>query len=255
MCTDIMELQYVYLLQEREFIKTKENIYKVGKTKKENHTRFNQYPKGSVLLFQMICNNCSNIENKMVKAFKQKFILRKDIGNEYFEGSYKTMINTIYNIIKEEEENDDEDEDDDDEEKDEEEEIYQIKTYEEWIQHNKLANVIITNKKGEGYIRFKGGLWRKLYDINCVGYDEPTMEDLLAFIECNQPDLMQMIRPNNYLLKWDEKKTINDTYKHKTTNEIITHTEYYKLNQINRTQYDYLLNTTKYKFQIGRAHV
>jgi len=30
---------YIYLLQEREFIKTKENIYKLGKTKQENLKR------------------------------------------------------------------------------------------------------------------------------------------------------------------------------------------------------------------------
>lgn len=32
--------QYIYLLQEREFIKTNENIYKIGKTKQENCKRF-----------------------------------------------------------------------------------------------------------------------------------------------------------------------------------------------------------------------
>ena len=76
-----MIINYIYLLQEREFIKTKENIYKVGMTKQENHERFNQYPKGSILLFQMICDNCKNIENKVIKLFKDKFIMRKDIGN------------------------------------------------------------------------------------------------------------------------------------------------------------------------------
>jgi len=28
--------EYIYLLQTREFIKTNENIYKIGKTKQEN---------------------------------------------------------------------------------------------------------------------------------------------------------------------------------------------------------------------------
>ena len=45
-----MDTQYIYLLQEREFIKTKEPIYKIGKTKQVNNKRFGQYPKGSVLL-------------------------------------------------------------------------------------------------------------------------------------------------------------------------------------------------------------
>lgn len=99
-----MMSQYIYLLQEREFIKTKEHIYKVGMTKKENHERFNQYPKGSVLLFQIICNNCKNMEKLVLKKFKETFKQRKDIGNEYFEGEYKNMIDIIYSTIKDENE-------------------------------------------------------------------------------------------------------------------------------------------------------
>lgn len=99
---DIMMSQYIYLLQEREFIKTKEHVYKVGMTKKENHKRFNQYPKSSVLLFQMICNNCKNMEKLVLKKFKETFKQRKDIGNEYFEGEYKVMIDIIYLTIKDE---------------------------------------------------------------------------------------------------------------------------------------------------------
>jgi hypothetical protein len=87
---------YIYLLQEREFIKTNEKIYKVGMTQKENFERFNQYPKGSVLLFQIICHDCKNMEVQVIKQFKEKFIIRKDIGSEYFEGNYKSMIDIIY---------------------------------------------------------------------------------------------------------------------------------------------------------------
>ena len=93
---------YIYLLQEREFIKTNEKIYKVGMTQKENFERFNQYPKGSVLLFQIICNDCKNMEVQVIKQFKEKFIQRKDIGSEYFEGNYKSMIDIIYSTVKSE---------------------------------------------------------------------------------------------------------------------------------------------------------
>lgn len=99
-----MSTNYIYLLQEREFIKTKENVYKVGMTTKENFSRFNQYPKGSILLFQMICNNCKNIEKQVIELFKKSKDIkhRKDIGKEYFEGCYKNMINIIYLTIKDE---------------------------------------------------------------------------------------------------------------------------------------------------------
>ena len=100
--SEIITTNYIYLLQEREFIKTKENIYKVGMTKKENLQRFNQYPKSSLLLFQMICNNCKNSEKQIIKLFKEKFKHRRDIGNEYFEGEYKSMTELIYLTIKDE---------------------------------------------------------------------------------------------------------------------------------------------------------
>ena len=54
----MFEGHYIYLLQEREFVKTSELIYKVGKTKKEHYTRFNQYPIGSVLLLHIKCEDC-----------------------------------------------------------------------------------------------------------------------------------------------------------------------------------------------------
>lgn len=102
MCENTIQPKYIYLVQEREFIKTKENIFKVGMTEKENHKRFNQYPKGSLLLCQIICNNCKRTEKDIIKKFIELFKQRKDIGKEYFEGDYKSMINIIYSTIQEE---------------------------------------------------------------------------------------------------------------------------------------------------------
>jgi hypothetical protein len=96
---------YIYLLQEREFLKTKENIFKVGMTTKLNHKRFNQYPKSSILLFQIICQNCKDIEKIIIEKFKNIFKIRKDIGNEYFEGDYLNMIDIIYTTVKQENNN------------------------------------------------------------------------------------------------------------------------------------------------------
>ncbi len=87
--------QYIYLLQEREFIKTKENIYKIGKTTQPNHERLKQYPKGSSLLLQSVCSDCNIIEKELINEFKHKFKQRLDIGIEYFEGNYIDMIRVI----------------------------------------------------------------------------------------------------------------------------------------------------------------
>ena len=189
-----MSSNYIYLLQEREFIKTNENIYKVGMTTKENYERFNQYPKGSRLLFQTICNDCKEMEKNIIAKFKKTFKQKKEIGNEYFEGDYKDMINIIYSTIKNEENvidiNDvelEENEVNDNIEDDVEVPIYLITTYEEWIKFNNINKIIITNRRREeGFLKFKGQLWRKLFDKNNLE-DEET---LLGYIEYNQNDFI-----------------------------------------------------------------
>lgn len=243
---------YIYLLQEREFIKTNDNVYKVGMTKKENHERFNQYPKGSILLFQMICNDCKNMEKIIIIKFKQHFKLRKDIGNEYFEGDYKNMVDIIYSTIKNDNEecvNFYEKNDNMIVEETEEEPIYQITTYEEWIKYNKICEIIITNKKnGEGYLKFKGQIWRELYDKNRFDFDENSMEDLLLFIENNQHSTFKMVSPTDDLIDLMSFIYLNYEYKNITTNEIINHGEYEKLSDTNKQQYNSLPKNDKYKF-------
>ncbi len=89
-------MEYVYLLQEREFIKTGEPIYKVGMTKQEGLMRFKSYPKGSRLLIHICCTDSRTVEREIIKLFCEKFKQRLDIGFEYFEGDYKSMIKYVY---------------------------------------------------------------------------------------------------------------------------------------------------------------
>lgn len=93
-------IQYIYIIQPREFYNHNELVYKIGKTKKLNLYRFNQYPKGSVLLFQMVCKDCDVSEKKVIKHFTNNYKHRKDVGAEYFEGDFIKMIDDIYNILK-----------------------------------------------------------------------------------------------------------------------------------------------------------
>ena len=92
-----MSTNYIYLLQEKEFIKS--NIYKIEITQETT-----QYPKNSIILFQIDYNNISEeqIIKQIIKQFIENFIHRKDIGDEYFEGDSKKMINIIYLTIKNE---------------------------------------------------------------------------------------------------------------------------------------------------------
>ena len=87
--------EYIYLIQEREFIKTNEPIYKIGKTKQENLKRICTYPNGSRLIIQTICSDCDKAETDLIRLFKSKYLLQKDIGNEYFRGDCIAMRKDI----------------------------------------------------------------------------------------------------------------------------------------------------------------
>lgn len=76
---------HLYLIKEREFLKTKENIYKIGKTKDIKH-RMPSYPKDSrVYVIYYCASDIHKVEKELIKEFDKKFKKRIDIGNEYYE--------------------------------------------------------------------------------------------------------------------------------------------------------------------------
>lgn len=91
----------IYLIQEREFIARKLPIYKIGMTTQEPYKRLNSYPKGSSLCIAYRCNNnyTAQIEKYLIEFFSNKYIHRKDIGSEYFQGDELSMINDIVTEI------------------------------------------------------------------------------------------------------------------------------------------------------------
>lgn len=91
--------QYVYLIQEREFINSNQPIYKIGKTKQINNLRFNSYPKGSRLLSQLCCKDCDETERQIISLFDKKYKRHIEIGREFYEGEYRNMILDIIDII------------------------------------------------------------------------------------------------------------------------------------------------------------
>jgi hypothetical protein len=99
---EMTENSYIYLLQEREFMNSKANVYKVGKTRQSNLKRFDSYPKGSVILLYSECCNCDKTEKYILSMLRKKFIKRTEYGAEYFEGNsieMKLEINKIIYII------------------------------------------------------------------------------------------------------------------------------------------------------------
>ncbi len=96
---------YIYIIQEREFIKTKEPIYKIGKTVNMKY-RMPAYPKNSCLYLCFYCTtNINIVETYFIDVFDQQFINRSDIGREYYEGDLWKMIRIVTEYISQQQYN------------------------------------------------------------------------------------------------------------------------------------------------------
>lgn len=94
-----MKNNFVYLIREREFIRLKESVYKLGKTTQLPNTRLQGYPKSSQIILFMDVFDCHKTEKKLISSFDNLFTCRRDIGREYYEGDLNLMKRTFINII------------------------------------------------------------------------------------------------------------------------------------------------------------
>lgn len=87
---------YIYLLREREFVNSKKQIYKIGKTDSYDvRTRLKSYPADSEVLFFIYVKNAKEVEGRLLKQFDGNFECKKKIGREYYEGNPRQMIALI----------------------------------------------------------------------------------------------------------------------------------------------------------------
>jgi len=83
---------HLYVIKEREFLKTNELILKIGKTTRIK-SRMPAYPKNSRIMAICYCStNVHEVEKRLIALFDERFIKRRDIGNEYYEGIEKEMV-------------------------------------------------------------------------------------------------------------------------------------------------------------------
>lgn len=81
---------YLYLLQLREFVRSGEPVFKVGRSN-DWHRRMMQYPKGSKLFVCSLVSDMVRAEKELLAFLRthrscEAFVtLRKDLGNEYVE--------------------------------------------------------------------------------------------------------------------------------------------------------------------------
>lgn len=96
---------YIYLIREREFVSSGQNVYKHGKTIQKEPSlhldRLKSYKKGSELqMIKMVPIPLLNqIESTITQEFKSKFKQHSD-GNEYFIGDPRRMMDEIEHIIR-----------------------------------------------------------------------------------------------------------------------------------------------------------
>ena len=79
---------HVYFLQPSLAIGT--NRYKIGCSTKNNDNRINSYGKKTELLYKHDTPQPEKLEKKIIKKFKERFVLYQ--GKEYFEGDVSEML-------------------------------------------------------------------------------------------------------------------------------------------------------------------
>jgi hypothetical protein len=95
---------HIYVVKEREFIKTNENIYKIGRSKNIVR-RMPSYPKDSLIYLILYSPNVVESEKALIMHFDKLFIKRTDIGYEYYEAAEKELMKEcmkmfIHNLYK-----------------------------------------------------------------------------------------------------------------------------------------------------------
>lgn len=88
---------YIYLVHTREFINSKEHIYKLGRCRCWK-SRLSKYPKGSRLIMCMYVTDQVDSEKKLLSIFDSKYERQTNIGREYYKG----CINDMCKVINEE---------------------------------------------------------------------------------------------------------------------------------------------------------
>ena len=190
--------EHIYLIQEREFIKTKESIYKLGKTQNIFQRKCG-YPKGSVLIFCIHIDKKYNMEKFAINHFNSLFEKQKDIGNEYYKGNPFKMVEELYkiynNFIKQENELDKVNKVDKVNEVDKvnkvdkvndvvameiEEKIDIENTYEKFIENKNIQKIIIVDyEKETGFYKFPNSIWQELSHKDSEENYRETLNDLI----------------------------------------------------------------------------
>jgi hypothetical protein len=89
---------YIYIIYMREFLNSKEQVFKIGRTR-DIVLRVSQYPKGSILLFCCYVEDEVGMVRNVKESLADKFVRRTDYGTEYFEGDFDAICSCVMSCI------------------------------------------------------------------------------------------------------------------------------------------------------------
>ena len=89
--------QHIYCLIEREFIKTKETIYKIGKSTKL-FKRLEHYPKGSRVIAFAKVNDCNKAEEELLASLDKEVKRAPEIGREYYNCNLPDLLRIFHTV-------------------------------------------------------------------------------------------------------------------------------------------------------------
>ena len=96
---DTSSTGHIYMIREREFINSNENIFKIGKSTKIVN-RMPAYPKQSkIYMIFYSPYNIHKMEKFIINKCDEMFVCRHDIGREYYECSSESMLRLLCTII------------------------------------------------------------------------------------------------------------------------------------------------------------
>ena len=99
-----IKCEYIYLIREREFVNSDEQVYKIGRTTNVKN-RMNQYPKDSQVILITPVTDSVWYETQLIKIFEERFERavcgdnETVVGNEYFKGDLDEMVYIINTFI------------------------------------------------------------------------------------------------------------------------------------------------------------
>jgi len=97
------EHNYIYCIREREFLRSGDDIFKVGKTTVHPFKRMKQYPNGSSIVLILKVFNCHIAEQELLKYLDKKFetaiVNNQRIGREYYKASEENIIQAIFDCL------------------------------------------------------------------------------------------------------------------------------------------------------------